>query len=394
MTDATAKKWRQQFALDLPAPAPGCIWIHACSVGEVNSVAPLIQALQRQGHVIHLSVITTTGMQHARTRFGEAIGISFLPWDIPGSMARFIRRLAPRLLLLTETEFWPGMLSACRRHAIPVIGLNTRISDRSFPRYRATRLLWSHWLKAVNCFLAQSEEDARRLTAIGVERERIQVPGHLKYAVVPPRVDADSLRRRLGAGSRRPVILAASTHEGEEAAILSMWRGWLHLHPELLLALVPRHPQRFDAVATLIRQHSLRLARWSEGCREDADVVLVDGMGVLAGLYAIADLVIMGGSLVPHGGQNPLEAAVCGRGVVTGPHVQNFRAIMQDMQQAGAAIVTTDADELDRAVTRLLERPDELKQLNASATVFMQDKSQVLEHVLAALRPYLEGCRA
>ncbi len=357
-------------------------------------MAPLIQALQEQGHAIHLSVITATGMQHARARFGESIGISYLPWDIPGQMARFIRHLSPGLLLLTETEFWPGMLGACRHRHIPVVGLNTRISDRSFPRYRATRWLWRRWLEAVDCFLAQSEEDAGRLAAIGVKRGRIQVPGHLKYAVAPPRVNANSLRRRLGAGAARPVILAASTHEGEEAAILSMWRGWLRLHPDLLLALVPRHPRRFDAVAACIRQYSLRLARWSEGGRKDTDVVLVDGMGVLASLYAVAELVIMGGSLVPHGGQNPLEAAVCGRGVVTGPHVQNFRGIMRDMQQAGAAIVTTGADELDRAVTRLLERPDELKQLNASAAVFMRDKSRVLEHVLAALRPYLKDCHA
>ncbi len=390
MMPALPEKWCQQFALELPSPSPGCVWIHACSMGEVNSVAPIIKALRQQGYSIHLSVITATGMQHARKRFGETISISYLPWDLPGQIARFIRHLSPRLLLLTETEFWPGMLSACRRYDIPVIGLNTRISDHSFPRYRATRWLWRRWLAAVSCFLAQSKEDARRLAAIGVNEARIQVPGHLKYAVFPPQVDADDLRKRLGADMARPVILAASTHEGEEAALLGMWRGWRRLRPELLLVIVPRHPQRFDAVAELVRDHGLRLARWSEGGDSTADVVLVDGMGVLAGLYTVADLVIMGGSLIPHGGQNPLEAAVCGRGVVTGPHIQNFRAIMRDMQQAGAAVITADEKELDHTISLLLDRPSKLQELNANATIFMQGKSQVLNRVLDALRPYLE----
>jgi len=389
MTSVLPVKWRQQFAISLPDPTPGCIWIHACSVGEVNSIAPLIRALLGMDMPIHLTVITKTGMQHAHLKFGAGIGISYLPWDIPGQIARFARHLSPRLLLLTETEFWPGMLSACRRQGIPAVGLNTRISDRSFPRYLATRLLWRRWLNPVECFLAQSKVDAGRLQAIGVDKGRIQVPGHLKYAVSVPQVDTTALRRRLDASGTRPVILAASTHEGEEKAILSMWRGWRRLHPDLLLVMVPRHPQRFDTVAELISQQGLQLARWSGKYQDGVDAVLVDSMGVLAGLYAIADLVIMGGSLIPHGGQNPLEAAVCGRGVITGPYVQNFRGIMRDMQQAGAAIVAANAEEMDMAVQQLLAEPGELKQFHARAAAFMQDKSQVLEHVLAALQPYL-----
>jgi len=382
-------KWRQQFAIDLPDASDDCIWIHACSVGEVGSIAPLVRALIHDHFPVHLTVITETGMRHAQRLFGDAISISYLPWDIPGLIARCVARLSPRLLLLTETEFWPGLISACKRRNIPVISLNTRISDHSFPRYHASRMLWKRWLKPVDLFLAQSETDAERLAAIGADKDRIQVLGHLKYAISPPKIDADALRKRLDPSGKRPIVLAASTHAEEERHLLSMWQGWRRLQPDILLVIVPRHPQRFDEVAELVRQQGLNLAHWSETGQTHADVILIDAMGVLAGLYTVADLVIVGGSLIPHGGQNPLEAAVCGRGVVTGPHVQNFRSIMRDMQQTGSAIVTANAEELDMAVKRVLERPGELRQLNAKAAAFMQGKSQVLEHVLRALQPYL-----
>ena len=383
-------KWRQQFAIDLPGASPGCIWIHACSVGEVGSIAPLARALIKDRSPVHLTVITETGMQHAQQLFGSTVTISYLPWDVPGLIARFTERLSPRLLLLTETEFWPGLISACNHRNIPIISLNSRISDRSFPRYYASRMLWRRWLKPVALFIAQSEIDAERLAAIGADKERIQILGHLKYAVSPPKVDANALRKRLDPSSKRPIVLAASTHDDEERQLLSMWQSWRRLQPDILLVIVPRHPQRFDEVAELVQQQRLNLAHWSKIGQANADVILIDAMGVLAGLYVVADLVIVGGSLIPHGGQNPLEAAVCGRGVISGPHVQNFRSIMRDMQQAGAAIVTENAEELDMTVQRMLERPDELRQLNAKAAVFIQGKSQVLERVLSALQPYLQ----
>ncbi len=390
MESLRARKWRQHLTLDMPAPGTRPVWIHACSVGEVGSVAPLARELIARGLPVHFTVVTRTGYAHAHKLLGESVSVSWLPWDLPGLMRRFVRQLAPRLLLLTETEFWPGMLAACRRRNVPVIGINTRISDRSFPRYRATRGLWRRWLASVSLFLAQSELDAERLQAIGVDESRIQVTGNLKYAATPPNIDARALRQRLDATEQRPILLAASTHEGEEAAILDCWPSWKRLRPDLLLALVPRHPERFDDVANLVTSRGFSLARWSDQeAAPGVDVVLVDAMGVLAGLHAVADLTLIGGSLVNVGGHNPLEAAICGRGVVTGPHVQNFRAIMTDMQHAGAAIVTADANELDAAVRRLIEHPDELSELHARATAFMRDKGAVLDRTLAAIEPWL-----
>jgi len=352
-------------------------------------VAPLYHALTRQGYKVHLTVVTATGFAHAKRVLGKELTVSYLPWDIPGCMARLVKRLQPALLLLAETEFWPGMLMACKKNRIPVIGINTRISDRSFPRYQATAFYWRRCLKPVVMFLAQSQLDAERLIAMGVAADRVNVVGNLKYAISAPGVDAQSLRLKLDSSGTRPILLVASTHEGEDRAILNMYPTWHGLCRNLLAVIVPRHPERFDQVAELVRSHGHRLSRWSEQKQYDSDFILVDAMGVLGELYSVADIVIIAGSLKNIGGHNPLEAAVCGRGVVTGPFVQNFREIMNDMQRQNAAIIANDAQELETAVGRLLQHPDELKQLHAHAALFMQDKTGVLESTLDCIAAYL-----
>jgi 3-deoxy-D-manno-octulosonic-acid transferase len=392
--EALPVKWKQHMALALPpSHTAGCIWIHACSVGEVASVAPLVTHLLECHHPIHLTVVTKTGMQHAKRVFGETIHISYLPWDLPGRVARLIDHIKPKLFLLTETEFWPGMLNACRKREIPVIGINTRISDRSFPRYRATKWLWKRWLQPVQLFLAQSSVDAARLSMLGIDDERIEPVGNLKYAIAPPEVDAGRIREMIDPSGERPILLAASTHHDEEKQILSMWPLWKDIVPDLILILVPRHPERFDSVAEQIEATGAGFGRWSELStrpeQRPESIILVDSMGVLQKLFTIADIAFIGGSLASTGGHNPLEAAICGRGVVTGPHVQNFREIMNEMQTAHAAIVCRDALEVEHAVLRLLQHPDELRQLHAKATLYMNEKSSVLDRVLHAIQPWL-----
>jgi len=310
-------------------------------------------------------------------------------------MSRMIKRLQPKLLLLAETEFWPGMLSACRRQLIPVIGINTRISDRSFPRYQASRWLWRRWLAPVQLFLAQSDVDRDRLIALGIPKKTVQTAGNLKYAITVPDIDTSALREKIDASGTRPILLIASTHEGEDARLLDMWPSWHAACPQILTLIVPRHPQRFEQVAELVREHGLSLSRWSQPEHmSDSDVVLIDAMGLLGDLYSIADVVILAGSLENIGGHNPLEAAICGRGVVTGPHVQNFREIMHEMQHHEAAIVCSDDKDLEAAITRLLKQPDELKQLNANAALFIENRSHVLERILSAIEPWLSGCNS
>ncbi|MDX8407229.1 MAG: glycosyltransferase N-terminal domain-containing protein, partial [Mariprofundaceae bacterium] len=309
---------------------------------------------------------------------------------IPGLMRRLVGHLQPALLLLTETEFWPGMLKACRSKHIPVVGINTRISDRSFPGYLRTRWLWRRWLAPVSLFLAQSDVDADRLAAIGVHQDNIKVAGNMKYALTAPEVQADALRHRLDASVHRPILVVASTHADEEARILAMLPDWLELRPDLLTVIVPRHPQRFDAIAELIRQRGYHLSRWSDGEDEPAkEIMLIDAMGILAGLYSIADIAFIGGSLIDIGGHNPLEAAICGRGVVTGPYMQNFRAIINDMQHEQAAIVARNDAELRDAICRLIAHPEELQSLHQNAIAFMAERTQVLPRILEAIRPLL-----
>lgn len=392
-------KWKQHLAIALPAyNSSECIWIHACSVGEVASIAPLVNTLFEQHYNIHLSVVTKTGMQHAKRVFGERVHTSYLPWDLPGRVAKLVDHIKPKLLLLTETEFWPGMLSACEKREIPIIGINTRISDRSFPRYRATKWLWKRWLKPVQLFLAQSNIDAGRLAELGIEADRIKPVGNLKYAITPPEVDAEQVRQKVDPSKARPILLAASTHQNEERQILSMLPLWKEVSPELILILVPRHPERFDSVATQIEEAGARFSRWSEletqPNQPPESIILVDAMGVLQKLYTVTDIAFIGGSLIPIGGHNPLEPAICGRGVVTGPHVQNFREIMREMQSAQAAIVGSDALEVEHAVLRLLKHPDELRNLNANATIYMNEKSSVLERVVHAIEPWLKQLKS
>jgi len=384
-------KWIQHLTLALPEPyADGCIWIHACSVGEVNSIVPLIQTLLERDEPLHLTVVTRTGMQRAMHLFGDRLHLSYLPWDLPGTMSQLIERIRPRLLLLTETEFWPGMLKACDRRNIPVIGINTRISDRSFPRYLATRALWKRWLKPVRLFLAQSGIDAERLAALGIDADRIITLGNLKYVVSTPKIVAQTIRKQIDPTQNRPIVLVASTHDDEEKRILKMWPLWKQARPDLMLLIVPRHPERFDDVADTISSSGNAFSRWSNIIESPESIVLVDAMGVLQQLYTVADIAIIGGSLVPVGGHNPLEAAVCGRGVITGPHIQNFREIMQEMEQEGVAIVAGNTEELELGVLRLLQHPDELRNLHAHAAHFIHKRQDILDKVIDAIEPWLQ----
>ncbi|MDX8388873.1 MAG: 3-deoxy-D-manno-octulosonic acid transferase [Mariprofundaceae bacterium] len=386
-----SEKWRQHLTLELPpTPSYHPIWVHACSVGEIASIVPLVKALLEQGHHLHITVVTKTGMQHAIRNFGDNVSLSYLPWDLPTNFSRFVAQLQPQLLLLTETEFWPGMLRACRKLSVPIIGINTRISDRSFPRYFASRILWRRWLANVSMFLAQSEIDANRLRDLGV-RVPIHTLGNLKYATQAPDVDANQLRMRFDPEGHRPIFLAASTHEGEEKEILNHWRAWKQIRPDLLLMIVPRHPERFDKVGKSIAAHGFSFCSWSEGTVSRSDIVLIDAMGILTQLYTIVDIAFIGGSLAKVGGHNPLEAAICGRGVITGPHIENFQTVVQEMRQYGAAIVTSGAIELDQVVKRMLQHPSELQQMHVAAVHFMQGRSNVLPRVLHQLKPWLSN---
>jgi 3-deoxy-D-manno-octulosonic-acid transferase len=316
------------------------IWLHAVSVGEVLAVSRLVRDLDSAlpAHRIVISTTTRTGHELACGRFG-ASRVFYSPLDLPWAVRNHLNVLRPSLLVLAETEFWPNLLHGCFRRGIPVAVVNARISDRSWPRYRRLRWLWRPILSRLSHVLAQSETDAERLKAIGCLPERVSVAGNLKFDVrVDTEADAASELKRLACGLR--LVVAGSTLEGEEAALLESWPRVIESDPQLAMILAPRHPERFRAVAALLETSGaswIKRSAWQTD-RESpphrlvpGQIVLLDTIGELASVYSLAAAAFIGGSLVPAGGHNPLEPAQFGVPIVIGPHYANFRAIVEEL---------------------------------------------------------------
>src|ERR1700733_3148005 len=323
------------------------IWVHAVSVGEVLAASRLVNELSACApqYRVLLSTTTRTGQRLARERTG-ATHTFYFPLDFPWIVRRYLRVLDPVLLVLVETELWPNLLTACRQATIPVAVVNGRISDRSLPRYMRLRGLWKQILSGVSIVLAQSEEDAKRLKAIGAPAGRVSFAGNLKYDVrsAAPAAITNMLREKLAAGTR--VLVCGSTLEGEEEILLNAFRQLLKTVPNCVMILAPRHPERFGRVAQLLKnrhQQTVRRSNWMKRPVKikPGTVVLLDSIGELASVYALASVAFVGGSLVPAGGHNPLEPAQFAVPVVMGEHYANFRAIIDTLLQAEALKLAT-----------------------------------------------------
>nr|WP_306605013.1 lipid IV(A) 3-deoxy-D-manno-octulosonic acid transferase [Azonexus sp.] len=329
------------------------IWLHAVSVGETRAAQPLIDALQARwpSHRILLTGMTPTGRATGHEVYGDRVIQAYLPYDLPGAVDRFFRHFSPDFGVLMETEIWPNLLASAQRRNIPVLLVNARLSARSAKSYGRIAALVRPAFAALTSVAAQTAADAERLGALGART--VEVCGNLKFDVLPP-----SERLALGqtwrsAIGNRPVWLAASTREGEEALILDAWRR--HGGPSCLLVLVPRHPQRFADVAALLETQQFKYVRRSQGLPDNATQVwLGDSMGEMAAYYTMADLAFIGGSLLALGGQNLIEAAACHCPVLVGPHTFNFLRATEDAIAAGAALRVSDPDALIVAVDRLL----------------------------------------
>jgi 3-deoxy-D-manno-octulosonic-acid transferase len=316
------------------------VWVHAVSVGEVLAVSRLVKELDAAlpDCLIVLSTTTRTGQALARERFG-ADRVFYCPLDLPWAVRAYLNALQPKLLVLAETEFWPNLLENCYRKDIPVVVVNARISDRSWPRYRRLCWLWRTFLSKLSRVLAQSPMDADRLKAIGCLPERVSVAGNLKFDVrAAEESEATRLLRKLSGDLR--LIVAGSTLEDEEAALLAAWPQLLQANPQLAMVLAVRHPERFSAVALLLDQSGVQWSRrldWRAMPEADipplkpGQIVLLDTIGELASVYSLASVAFVGGSLIPAGGHNPLEPAQFGLPIVMGPHYNNFRAITEDL---------------------------------------------------------------
>lgn len=367
-------------------PAPrSTIWVHAVSVGETRAAAPLIERLLNEypTHDLILTQTTATGRNTALELFGRRVRIAWMPWDLPAAHRRFIANMRPTLLVLMETEIWPNLIAACVARQVHVVLANARMSERSMRRYLLLPSLTSCALAGICAVLAQSEHDARRFRALGARR--IHVTGNLKFDITPPAAQvelAEAWRASLGS---RPVLLLASTRDGEEALLLD---GLLPLlSEEVLIALVPRHPNRFDWVAGLASARNLSIRRRSANEMPDVAtrVWLGDSMGEMFAWYALADVAMIGGSWLPHGGQNLIEACAVGCPVIVGPHTFNFEQAAADAIACGAALRASNANAAASMVLELLADAKRRQAMGEAGLDFARAHRGATERTMAAI---------
>jgi 3-deoxy-D-manno-octulosonic-acid transferase len=351
------------------ASASGGIWIHAVSVGEVLAALPLIQALHRRLTDFPLVVSTTTATGHDLAN-QKLLGIArtlYFPLDWNFAVRRSLNQIQPKLVLITETEIWPNFLRECRRRGVSVLLINGRISDRSIRRYRRIGWFMKRVLGYFNYCFMQSQADLDRIRSLGAVAETSEVCGNLKYDLRPvERVKerAENYRRLLRLTDAAFLVAAGSTMKGEEILVLSAFRRLKEKSPNAVLLLAPRHPERFAEVEQLLRQQSVRFVKRSDlnsdgppDTQGPAEVILLDSMGELATLYALAEAVFIGGSLVATGGHNPLEPALHKKVVLFGPYMTNFREMAADFLQEGAAVQVQDQNALAEKLVELYQHP-------------------------------------
>ncbi len=390
------RRWGERFGR-FPSPEMNSpIWIHAVSVGEVRAAQPLVREIKQRWPAIPLLVTTTTptGSEQVKALFGESVLHTYLPYDLPGPVKCFLDGAQPRLALIMETELWPNLFHGCASRKIPIIIANARLSARSLRGYRRVSSLIRETLRSIYLVAAQGEQDAERFRQLGMEADRIRVTGSMKFDQPLPeglQKHAGELRQRLG--EKRMLWIAASTHQGEEEQILDAFRQVRREHPDCLLMLVPRHPERFGRVAELCSRAGFRVVRRSSGrpCDQDVDIFLGDTMGELMLFYAASDVAFVGGSLVPTGGHNMLEPAALGKPVIAGPHLFNFTEIAAAMERAGALCRVADGAELAEVTSRLLSSPEERAGMGEAGRRLVQQNRGALQRVLDLVRPCLEG---
>lgn len=349
----------ERFALGLPPLKQGGIWLHAVSVGESIAAAPLVRQLQQlyPDLPITITCMTPTGSERIRSMFGDSVQHCYLPYDLPCRARKFLKQLQPRLGVVMETELWPNHIHQCARMGIPVVLANARLSERSARGYAKFPRLTAPMLAQLSGIAVQTPVEAERFLQLGARKEAVQVTGSIKFDLQIDQqlfVQAEQFKSAWQP-QQRPVWIAASTHVGEDEQLLKAHQLVLQQQPDTLLILVPRHPERFDAVYQLCVDSGLQTLRRSSSTEVLAQhqVLVGDSMGEMMLYYALADLAFVGGSLVVHGGHNVLEPAALGKPVLSGPHVFNFLDIIGQMREAGALLEVTGADSLAAELLRL-----------------------------------------
>jgi len=370
------------------------LWVHAVSVGEVQAAASLVRALRARHAEFPLLLTTTTptGLARARSLFGDSVHLSYLPYDLPGSVRRFLDRVRPRLAVILETELWPNLFHECGRRGIPLVLASARVSPRSVARYRRLAGLIRDTLSHDVVIAAQSAGDAERFISIGANPARTHVTGNVKFDFeLPATLAAGGARLRGEYAGSRPVWAAGSTHAVEEDIILDAHVKLLDGGLNALLVLAPRHPNRFDEVAANLRRRGLRFVRRSlqSSAGPETQVVLADTLGELLLFYAAADVAFVGGSLVPVGGHNLLEPAALGLPILTGPDTSNAEDVARLLLEVGAACMVRDATGLAIELARLLRDPQARLSSGERGRAAVEANRGAVERVLAVITPLL-----
>ncbi len=391
---AYRKRWAERYGFCRGKVAPDGIMLHSVSVGETLAAIPLVRALRHRYPTIPITVttMTPTGSERVQSAFGKNVHHVYLPYDLPCAMNRFLDSVRPKLVIVMETELWPNMITALHNRKIPLVIANARLSERSAKGYKKLGNFTRRLMSKITLIAAQNEEDAGRFLELGLKRSQLTVTGSLKFDIsVTPELAARAITLRRQWAPRRKVWIATSTHDGEESIILDAHRQLLAKFPDLLLILVPRHPERFKDAKELVQKSGFSYTLRSSGeiPSGSTQVVIGDSMGELMLLYGIADLAFVGGSLVERGGHNPLEPAAHAIPVLMGPHIFNFKDICAKLQQADGMIAVSDADSLVKEITTLLTDEDYRLYYGRHAVEVLHQNQGALQRLLQLLQPYL-----
>ena len=386
------QRWAERFGFcqRLESSTP-TIWLHAVSVGETLAAVPLVCALQDKypDHRIFMTCMTPTGSDRVLSIFGDSIEHSYAPYDLPDAVARFLNRVDPKLLIIMETELWPNTIAACKRRGIPVIVANARLSEKSARGYQRISPIVAPMLNNLHTVAAQHTDDAQRFQSLGLPQSGSVVTGNIKFDLhldQDLRAKASQLLHDWRGPDNRPILLAASTHKGEDELILAAFTKIKMQVESLLLVLVPRHPERFNPVAELCQKTGFPTVRRSNNVSTaGVDILLGDSMGELMTFFGACDLAFVGGSLVPTGGHNVIEPAAWGVPVLTGPHLFNFSEASELLMGGGGMLICQDSDELASHCSRLLQDDSIRQTMSLAARQVAEANRGALDRLLRVI---------
>jgi 3-deoxy-D-manno-octulosonic-acid transferase len=387
-------RFGQRFGFGYPRLHRGSIWVHAVSVGEVQAAVPLVRALMRRypDRVMLITTVTPTGAARVRQQFGNSVQHCYIPFETPYAVTRFFDSVNPKIALIMETEIWPNLYQECGRRNIPLVLVSARISPKSVNNYRRFLPLFRETLSHGIVIAAQSEMDADRFRSLGAADERTSVVGNIKFDIeLPDDLETSGADLRRNNFEGRPVWVAASTHDKEEDLVLHAHRIIRERFPDALLILVPRHPERFPSVRSLLHRGGYAAVARTDGlpCTPDIEVYFGDTMGEVPLFYAAANVAFVGGTLVPVGGHNLLEPAALGKPVVTGPHLFNTQDIANKFEKLGASITVNNAGQLGEAVADLFDDPPTATDIGRRGRDIVQQNRGALDRLLQILAPLI-----